>query len=108
MAVRDDHTNKTAHPLVRSGKLTLFRRGQYLGAYTTYMVSICTGSVDGDTVRPWRVSVKWKLSVNLRTTENFYIKSNEFKLHFCINKTQLVYIIKNLTICGFFWFFKLH
>ena len=41
-------------------------------------------------VRPWRVSVKWKLSVNLRTTENFYIKSNEFKLHFCINKTQLV------------------
>ena len=30
-----------------------------LWSYTTYMVSICTGSVDGDTVRtvrPWRAS----------------------------------------------------
>ena len=27
-----------------------------LEAYTTYMVSICPGSVNGDTVRPWRAS----------------------------------------------------
>ena len=27
-----------------------------LEAYTTYMMSICPGSVNGDTVRPWRAS----------------------------------------------------
>ena len=28
-----------------------------LEAYTTYMVSICPGSVNGDTVRSWRASM---------------------------------------------------
>ena len=34
-----------------------------LEAYTTYMVSICPGSVNGDTVRPWRASLLSELTM---------------------------------------------